>query len=425
MSQGFAANRIQQVQFADTTNLDSFGRLRVSVPVTLFDAQQEYGLDTLRVWDAVANGVFAAGATNGSTSSAGNAVGPRASNSRMTPITVSSTDTHYAILQQRAYNPGKSHLVYMTGVFASGTPASVALVYRTSTSGSVVDTTIDQADWNLDPMDGTGPSGITLDLTKTHILVIQAQWLGVGRVIMGFDIDGTVYPVHQFLHANILTLPYTQSFNLPVRLEGRSNGTNATFRSGYFDSTNGFFLQTVAATASGTINFVCCSVQTEGGEPSRGFQAATSNGITAIAVTTRRPVLSIRPKATHNSLVNRAHILLEAFTVLADTNDCFYELVLGGTLTGASFAAVATSSIAESDVAATAISGGVVLDAGYVTVTTGPGSVSAGAANLRGPLTIAQIDALATTQTILSIVATSFTGTSDVRACMTWNEQVI
>ena len=39
----------------------------------------------------------------------------------------------------------------------------------------------------------------------------------VGRVRIGFDIDGIVYYAHEFLHANVLTIPYTQTLNLPIR----------------------------------------------------------------------------------------------------------------------------------------------------------------------------------------------------------------
>jgi hypothetical protein len=402
--------------------------------VTLFDSQQEYGLDTLTTWDATANGTLsiATGATNGSVADgAGNLVGPRNANTRMTPITVSGTIAHYSVLQSRQYIryiPGKSHLVLITGIFSPGTVANLdarvgyfdsangiflkvtngvaGFVRRTSTSGSVVGTEVTQANWNIDPMDGTGPSGKTIDLTKTQILFIQAQWLGVGRVIAGFDIDGVLYPCHQFLNANSLSVPYTQTFNLPVRFE----------------------LLNTAASAGGTIQFVCCSVQSEGGEEARGFPRSASNGITTIPVTTRRPVLSIRPKATYNSITNRAQIEQEELQLNVTTNSAYYEIVIGGTLTGASWTSVGTDSVAEFDVAATAITGGTVIARGFAT-TTGAGASAAGSAkgetNLRNPIVLSQIDALTATQIPFTIVATSFTGTSNVSAALNWFEQVI
>ncbi len=419
-----------QVTLKDGPQLDAFSRLRVSIPNTLFDSQQEYGLDTLRTWDAVANGTYATGSTDGSVSSGGNSVGPVNTNSRMTPITVSSTNGHYSILQSRQYAryvPGKGHLVLVTGVFAADATYTAKFVLRTATSGSVSDSNnVDQQDWNIDPMDGTGPSGKTLDLTKTQILFIQAQWLGVGRVIMGFDIDGVLYPCHQFLNANSLTVPYTQTFNLPVRLEGQNVAGTTVNRVGYFELSNGAFLETTSQVNGGTIHFGCCSVQSEGGTEIRGFPLSASNGITTIGVTTRRPVLSIRPKTTFNSRTNRGQIEVEDFSLTASTNSSYYEVVVGGTLTGASFASVDTNSIAEFDVAATAISGGLSIIKGFVM--SGSGSTRGqqqGIVDFRNPLVLQQINALAATQINVSIVCTSFSGTSNVSAVINWHEQVI
>jgi hypothetical protein len=48
-------------------------------------------------------------------------------------------------------------------------------------------------------MDGTGRSGITLDVTKTQIFIVDLEWLGVGRVRLGFVIDGKIYYCHEIL----------------------------------------------------------------------------------------------------------------------------------------------------------------------------------------------------------------------------------
>lgn len=417
----------------DGPQLDAFGRLRVSQANTLFDSQQEYGLDTLRVWDATANGTLSSAsmATNGSVSSGSNLVGPRNANTRLTPITVSTTSGHYAVLQSRQYVryiPGKSHLILLTGIFSPGTIANcdaragyfdaangvflkvtngvASFVLRTSTSGSVSDTNaVAQASWNIDKMDGTGVSGKTLDLTKTQILYIQAQWLGTGRVICGFDIDGCLYPCHEFLNANSLTVPYTQSFNLPVRMELRNTGTSS---------------------GAPTIQFCCCSVQTEGGEESRGFPNSAPAGISTIAVTTRRPVLSIRPKATYNSVTNRTHVEDIIAQLRVTTNDALFELVIGGTLTGAAFASVGNESSVEYDTTATAISGGTAILKGFAPSAAGAvSSVIGVTGDLRFPLVLSQIDALTATQTPFSIVCTAFAGTSNVTPAMNWHEQVI
>lgn len=423
---------VSELGFADSAALDAFGRLRVSSPTTLFDAQQEYGLDTRIIWDATANGTLAVAASNGSVSSASNAVGPTDANTRLTPLTVSATNGHYAVLQSKQYVryiPGKSDVTYISGVFKPSSTANVTarfgrfdsangvffeyangtarFVHRTSTSGSVSDANaFAQADWNIDKFLGAGPSGATLDFSKAQILVVDAQMLYAGRVRVGFDVDGRICYAHEFLIANVLTLASVQTYNLPVRAEIRNT----------------------AASAGATVQFLCCSVQSEGGAEARGFPWSASNGITTIGVTTRRPVLSIRPKATYNSRTNRAHVDLVDFVVKAATNDCYFELVLGGTLGGGgtAFASVANESVVEVDVGSTTITGGYSFYKGMVTAGAGVvAGVIGSAADIRSPLVLSQIDALTATQTPLSVVCTSFTGTSNVSSAMNWHEQVV
>lgn len=403
-----------KIQIADGPNLDAFSRLRVSESTSLFESQQEYGLSALK-WGSATSGGGSAVTFNGDT--------------KMTAIVAGTGATDYALIQSNKYTryiPGKSQFILVTGVFSPGTIANntvrvgyfdsangiflnvtngvAGITRRTSTSGSVVDTEVTQANWNIDPMDGTGPSGITVDLTKTNILFIQAQWLGVGRVQVGFSINGQIYPAHEFLNANNLTVPYTQTFNLPVRMESRNSAG------------------TVGAS---TVYFNCCSVQSEGGEPDVGFPFAVGNGITTIGVTTRRAVLSIRPKATFNGFVNRGHINLSGVELTASSNSSYWELIADATLGGTpSWNSVNADSIAEFDVAGTTITNGIVIASGYVI--SGGGTARGGTSvivNPRDPLVISKIDGGATTQHTLTLACTSFTGTSNVSAAFNWFER--
>jgi len=127
------------------------------------------------------------------------------------------------------------------------------LVRRTSTSGSAVNNRVAQASWNIDPFDGTGPSGVTLDFTKTQILFIDFEWLGVGRVRMGFVVDGKIYYAHTFDNANNLTVVYMTTPNLPICWEIENDGSGA----------------------ASSIDCICCSVISEGGiEPTGQVRAA-------------------------------------------------------------------------------------------------------------------------------------------------------
>lgn len=116
-------------------------------------------------------------------------------------------------------------------IFRQNGATNLQLILRTSTSGTPSDANIvAQSAWNIDKMDGTGASGITLDVTKAFILMIDLQFLGMGRVRVGFDIDGVIYYVHEFLNANVLAVPYMQTATLPVQmlLTATSSGSTKT-----------------------------------------------------------------------------------------------------------------------------------------------------------------------------------------------------
>ena len=418
-----------KVSLADNTQLDAFGRLRVSTPTTLFDAQQEYGLDTRSTWDVAANGVYGGYASNGSVVSGGSLVGPRNLNTRLVPITAGAVVGNSAILQSRPYIryiPGKSQFIAITGVYASAPGDTASFILRSSTSGTPVEREVVQADWSTDVFDGSGPSGLTLDFTKTQILLIDAQWLAVGRVRLGFDIDGVFWQAHEYLNANRLALPYTQTFNLPLRLEAVTTTEGTDLRVGYFDSANGVFLKLSSATQGAGLNFICCTVQSEGGTEIKGLPWGISSGENDITVSTRRPVLSIRPKATYNGITNRARVELIDYAVLIGAQNTLVEVVVGGTLTGASFTSVADDSVVEYDRSANAIAGGYTLRVGYGQPgTNSKGVLYQGPVDIRSPLVLSQIDALAARQLPLTIVATSLGGNTDTLAAINWNEETL
>src|SRR5579863_8450224 len=163
------------------------------------------------------------------------------------------------------------------GVFFYQDGTNLGVAVRTSTSGSPVTTLIPQSTWNIDKLDGTGSSGITITTANTQIFVIDLQWLGTGRVRFGFDIGGVIVYCHAINNANAgETSPYMNTGSLPCRYEITNTGT---------------------AASTTTMKAICTSVISEGGaEIVGGLQFSASNGTTTVGVTTRRPVLSIAPK---------------------------------------------------------------------------------------------------------------------------------
>lgn len=410
---------VQNIAIADGASNDAFARLRVSNTETLFESVQRYGDDLLK-WESAVSG------TGSNTASL--------ADSAMLMSTGGTTAGALAVRQTRRhlrYQAGKSTLVLMTfkmsayyqylrwrvgqfdsdnGIFfeRGGTGASEVrrFVVRSNTGGSPADNAVEQDDWNLDKLDGTGASGTTLDMTKAQLLVIDYQWLGVGRVRVGFDIDGRVVYAHEFLHANNETTVYSRTMTLPLRLSVEVTGGNSS--------------------TAGTMLHICSTVLTEGGTGvGQFYEFSHNNGVTPISVTTRRPILSVRAKtAGPNSVRNTGALFLREVELNAVGNGSFYEIVLNGALTGASWSSVdATYSLAEKDTSATAISGGIVIHSGYVL--SGAGASRSGTADDFSKDLALVYSSLGNVQDTLSIVCTSMSGTSSVLSSMCWVESGI
>lgn len=219
---------------------DAFGRLRVSEPFTTFNyypsplAEQTLDVD---VW--VKDTTIGADATYNQ-------------NSKSIELTLSNNMASSATRTTKMpmeYQPGKSRLIMMSSAMVTPIPTTSVPVYSrvglfnidsssnpTSITEGVwfeVDCSINKikwcekvnnngtpelyqftdSSWNIDTFNGSGPSGKTLtfnDMSKNILLVIDQEWLGVGRVRCGFNIEGVTYYAHAFTHLH-MSNTYTPS----------------------------------------------------------------------------------------------------------------------------------------------------------------------------------------------------------------------
>jgi len=370
-------------------NVDAFGRLRSSQPTSIFDSKQIYDDQPL---------LFSTFTANGGTTTYVQAKAATTLNANANPAGRALRQTKRYL----NYQPGKSQIAFITfnlngvvanvaksvGVFddnngiffrinANGT---IVMVRRSNVSGVVVDTEVPQALWNVDPLNGSGPSGVTLDVTKVQILVIDYEWLGVGSVRIGFDIGQAIVYVHHFEQANIGTVVYMQTPNLPVRWEVANAGTPG---------------------AATTVDAICCSVQSEGGLNPLAVQRTASRGVTgASANTTLQSMFNIRLKSAYN----RATVFpLNGSVVTTDTGIDYYgQLILNPTFGVApSGWTGVTNSAVEYSTSVTTVTGGTVLSEFYG-ISSSPGASGS---------------ALATTSADLNSVlaiASDYAGTSDI-----------
>jgi hypothetical protein len=233
------------------------------------------------------------------------------------------------------------------GMYLELDGSTLSFVERTSTGGSLQETRVAKHNWNLDPLDGTGPSLQTLDITKAQIMWMDIEWLGLGSVRMGFIINGEIIHCHSFHHANIISTTYITTASLPLRYEI----TNTSSTSG-----------------SSTFKQVCSTVISEGGYELRGLQGAAGTLITSAKTLatagTFYPVVSIQLKSTHLDAI----VIPTAASFLGSGNGINYnwKLIAGATITTGSWTPAGDDSSVEYTLAGTAMAGGRTLASGYI-----------------------------------------------------------
>ena len=337
------------------TNVDAFGRIRVSQPYTLFDSQNRYAADNQ--FDVALTGT---GATS------------FLPNEAAVKMEVTAGGVGSVVRQSYRsfpYQPGKGLLLLATfvmdgsastsltqrvgyfntgnGVFFQRVGGVYSFVLRSSSlpaPGGTPndDRSVPQSSWNGDKLDGTGLSGYTLDPSKAQILWIDFEWLGVGSVRCGFIINGEYIVCHTFNNANEITAVYMTTAILPVRYEITSSTALAA-----------------------SMKAICCSVVSEGGyeQYSPGHVARRTSILPTIG-STFLPLVSIRLASTALGAV----VLPQRVQVLPTTSQNYeVALVKNPTLTGASWTTHPTDSNVQFDVSATAVTGGTIVQTDYVT----------------------------------------------------------
>jgi hypothetical protein len=333
---------------------DAFGRLRVSEPLTLFDSSHRYK----------DNGLWATSTASGSTA-------VFSANEGLVNLNVDTTAGSEVLRETfkvMSYQPGKSLLVLNTfvmapaqtnlrqrvgyfgtenGIYIQLNDDTLSFVERSLVTGVVTEIVVNQASWNADTLDGNGPSGITLDITKAQIFFMDIEWLGEGTIRVGFIIDGNFIVCHRFNHANLIASTYITTASLPLRYEITNTGVTAS---------------------PSTLKQVCSSAISEGGYELRGAQQAVGTPITApmtFAVAgTYYPMVGIRLKTTALDAI----VITTAVSLLGLGNGKNYawRVVQSAITTGGAWTSAGADSSVEYNLTGASVTGGRVLAQGYV-----------------------------------------------------------
>jgi len=351
------------------TSNDAFGRLRVSSPYTLFDSFHRYQ-DNGKISELRSGTATSVHDPNSSSIllTIGTALGDKVYR-ESNRVFAYQPGKALSILETFVMNPAKTGLRQRYGYFDTNNGIflqiendEVAFCIRsTSQSGTpqIVEKVV-QANWNIDPLNGTGTSTRTLNLTVAQIMFIDIEWLGVGSVRVGFVIDGEFVPVHTFHHANITgnTTTYMGTACLPVRCE----------------------IENIAATASSSsLRVICATILSEGGYELKGRARAAGHELSAPRTNTNqqteyRPVLSIRLKADRLGAI----VIPKNFSIApVVAKNYSYRLLNGAITSGGEWVSAGTDSSVEYNLTATDITNGSILEQGYIIATNQSGAAVA------------------------------------------------
>lgn len=392
-------------------NQDGAGRYRISQPLNLYEFNSFRDL------------LFSNTYNNLGTSITGTGTITHNNTEKCYQINSGTASSNITIAQTKRYmryQPGKGQQSKQTFILGTGTANQIKrvgyfdasdgiffeqdgtnlfLVLRNSASGSVVERRVAQADWNGDPLNGSGLSGQTLDVTAVQLMSIQYQWLGIGDVQICFNINGVNICAHTFTSANVLNTVYMTSGSLPLRYEVRNNAT-------------------VTAT---TFKFICGSVVSDSGssiENEAGNSWAAETALAGVtASTTETGIIAVRLKTTYLSNSNRGVVIPANISAQAASRDAMLTARYNPTITGGTWVDPGADSMCEYNATMTSFTGGrpflrrVISDNGYV-------EIGSDANNFERMT----LDVAGTTSDIVLVTAKSLAATSVIYASLGWKE---
>lgn len=222
---------------------------------------------------------------------------------------------------------------------ATGTAAA----FTTPTLGVLpTETFIPQSAWNGDRFDGTGASGVTLNPQRGNIYAIQFQYLGYGDAFFSIEnpTTGRFTLCHTIQNANVRTATVLRNPAGYVTWESRNTATTTS----------------VALRGASGVAF------TEGQVQFLGPRFA-SNSTKTIAAGVLTPIATLRSTRVYQNQAATGQLRLDRVSVAVDgTKSVEIRLYRNATLTAAQFSQVnPTTSVTDIDIAATAVSGGLLI----------------------------------------------------------------
>lgn len=237
-----------------------------------------------------------------------------------------------------------------TMVFNPGSTGATGIFERTLSGSATTEIFYPQSSWNGEPLDGTGPTGVTLDPTKGNVYQLGIQFLGYGPITCSIECvppEGNGNDAH-FINVHTLRIPNTN--------------TQSSFGNPSFPFTAAAYLLSAAPTdidisISSFAGFIEGEKYLHGPRMTYYRRLVDNNGNT-MPTNTLTPLFTvfngrIFKNRTNESVIN----LTSIFGAQDSTRPTSFFLIKNGNLTGnVSFSAHSPQSCSYVDNNATAIS---------------------------------------------------------------------
>lgn len=194
----------------------------------------------------------------------------------------------------------------------SGTATGTVSVVQTGKAHT--DTWTYQSDFNIDKLDGTGTSGVTIDPSKLNIFQIQFRWLGAGEIRWAFEnpTNGDLIYFHHIHYSNR---------NTAVHLD------NPSFRIGY-----AAYNSNATTITDAHVHGASMMVAIEGNLVDNSWPTGAHVIKKNLAQDTVHQLMTLKNKMIHRDKINLRRVQLKTLTVAFQGNDpAVISLFLNGT----------------------------------------------------------------------------------------------
>jgi hypothetical protein len=253
----------------------------------------------------------------------------------------------YTSLLMKCGDSGKTNVIRnwgyyddSNGVFFRLNGTALSIVWRSSTTGTTIETEIPQSEWNIDILDGAGISKEIIDVTKINRYWMDFKYGTKTRVGI-YSPKGQRIICHIIECANRdINIDFT-SLSLPIRIEQ---------------------INTDATGSSSELKWYRGNVQLEGQETIfTSLFEGSSNLVTGVTSATWTPLVTLRPQVNSNhTLALIKQISISCTEAADDSKDgrVKFEVFKNPVLTNANFNTIKTGSLFEYDKSATVMTGG-------------------------------------------------------------------